>query len=158
MTQKLLKTLDIIFEILSLTGLGLIFYIVIITYPVLPEVIPKHWNFKGLADQWGNRANFLTIPIVTLCIYSIFTFLTSSRLNKVKLKSSVGEINAKQIIRIGRIFKTVLIGIFLMDIYSQSINFHGKDAIIRGPGVLIKLFIILGFGVLLFFYALRNKK
>ena len=143
MKKKLLKILDIIFEILSLIGLGLILYLLIITYPELPDRIPKHWNFKGVADQWGDKTNFLTIPIVSLFIYGIFSYVTMNQSNKAKLSINVGEINAKQIIRLNRIFKTVLIGIFLLDIYGQSMNFLGKEAIISGSGVLTKIIIIL---------------
>jgi uncharacterized membrane protein len=157
-TEKLMKTIDLVCEILSLIGLVLIIFLVIITYPELPDRIPKHWNYRGIADQWGNKANFFTLPIITFFIYGVFSIVTTSRSNTFKLKASIGEIKSRQIIRLSRIFKTILVGIFLLTIYGQSMNFLERAPIIEGPGVLVKIIIILAFTGLLLLIGLRNEK
>ena len=151
-----MKTFDLVLEILSLSGLGFILYLVIITYPELPDSIPKHWNYKGVADEWGNKVNFLTLPVLTFFIYGIFSLITMVKTNSFKLRAKVGEIKSRQIIRLGRIFKTVLIGIFLLNIYSQSMNFLGIKPIIGDLNVLIEIIVILAFSGLILSIAFKN--
>ena len=159
LTERLLKILDWIFEILSLIGLGVTLYLVITTYPELPDRIPKHWNFKGIADQWGGKANFLTLPIIMFFIYAIFS-VYMIRSNVFKLKASIGNNNARQVIRLSRIFKFVLTGIFLLVIYVQSMNFLGIEPLIENPSVLIKIvvIVILTFTGLILFFGFKNKQ
>jgi len=41
-----------------------------------PDRIPVHWNFAGGVDRWGGRfEGLLAIPLLTLAIYLLMTFL-----------------------------------------------------------------------------------
>jgi uncharacterized membrane protein len=153
MSLNLLRTLDIIIEVLCIIGLFLILFLVIITYPELPDTIPKHWNYKGGADQWGGKINYLTLPLLALFIYGAFSFINMSQSNIAKAKANIGEITTNQIIRLARILKIILIGLFLLNVYSQSMNYLGKKPIIGSPGVLISLIIIFVPAVFMIFIA-----
>lgn len=45
-------------------------------YPMLPDRIPTHWNFKGEIDGYsGKTAGTFLMPILNLVIYVLFIFL-----------------------------------------------------------------------------------
>lgn len=45
-------------------------------YPMLPDKIPTHWNFKGQIDGYsGKTAGAFMIPIMNLAMYGLFIFL-----------------------------------------------------------------------------------
>ena len=45
-------------------------------YPMLPDRIPTHWNFKGEIDGYsGKTAGTFLMPILNLAIYVLFIFL-----------------------------------------------------------------------------------
>lgn len=47
----------------------------ILHYNKLPDQIPVHYNFSGVADAWGSRSTILILPIIALVIYIGFTVL-----------------------------------------------------------------------------------
>lgn len=45
-------------------------------YPLLPEKVPTHWNFKGEIDGYsGKLSGSLIMPITNLIMYILFIFL-----------------------------------------------------------------------------------
>ncbi|MCK9217835.1 MAG: SdpI family protein [Firmicutes bacterium] len=45
-------------------------------YPILPEKVPTHWNFKGEIDGYsGKLSGSLIMPITNLIMYILFIFL-----------------------------------------------------------------------------------
>ena len=52
------------------------FLISIYFYPMLPEKVPTHWNFKGEIDGYsGKLSGSLIMPITNLIMYILFIFL-----------------------------------------------------------------------------------
>jgi len=145
--------IDIILEIICIVGIGLIIYLIIITFPELPERIPKHWDYKGKPDQWGGKSNFLTIPVITIMIYIMLTIIPrlSMYLFKVKYPYTYEKTNSTQLLRILRLFKTVMVCMNFLDIYGRSMNFLGKEPVIGMLNVWIQIIIIFSFcGILMY--------
>jgi uncharacterized membrane protein len=67
--------IDLILEVLGLTVLIFILVLTIYFYPRLPDIIPTHINYIGLADEFGKKSNFFLLPILSIVIYSLFTIL-----------------------------------------------------------------------------------
>jgi len=45
-------------------------------YDKLPDQVPTHWGIDGTADGWSSKlAATLLLPLITICIYTILTFL-----------------------------------------------------------------------------------
>lgn len=52
------------------------FLISIYFYPMMPEKVPTHWNFKGEIDGYSGRlSGSLIMPIINLIMYIMFIFL-----------------------------------------------------------------------------------
>ncbi len=52
------------------------FLISIYFYPMMPEKVPTHWNFKGEIDGYSGRlSGSLIMPITNLIMYIMFIFL-----------------------------------------------------------------------------------
>ena len=52
------------------------FLVSIYFYPMMPEKVPTHWNFKGEIDGYSGRlSGSLIMPIINLIMYILFIFL-----------------------------------------------------------------------------------
>lgn len=68
---------DLLIEMVNITLLILIWGFTIVHYFDLPETIPIHFNAKGDADGFGNKATIWLLPAI-----ATFTFLLMFLLNR----------------------------------------------------------------------------
>lgn len=66
---------DKILEILGWIAVFGIWTLTLIHYFDLPEIIPTHYNGIGKVDGFGNKANILTLPIVSTVLFVGMTIL-----------------------------------------------------------------------------------
>ena len=66
---------DMVLEILGWVAIVGIWTLTLINYFELPEIIPTHYNGAGKADGFGNKANILTLPIVSTILFVGMTIL-----------------------------------------------------------------------------------
>lgn len=61
-----------------LTIILLMFIIAFYTFPLLPDMIPIHWNMKGEVDNYGSKSiGVFLIPIITLIMYLFISVIPS---------------------------------------------------------------------------------
>lgn len=70
-----------VLEIITLMVLVAMVLTILIAWRELPEEVPVHYNFKGIADGWGSKNTLLVIPIIgVVMVVGIFIL---SRLPKL---------------------------------------------------------------------------
>ena len=75
MWQKLSKSYPLQFELIALSLLLLTFYLTASSYSSLPDRIPTHFNLQGVPDNWGNKKEIFVFPILSACLYVLFTVI-----------------------------------------------------------------------------------
>jgi uncharacterized membrane protein len=115
----------------------IMFFLAWYFYPVLPEMMPMHWNVRGEIDRYMVKSQAVWVfPLITLLMFVGFELLPSIDPKREKYKLFTKE---------WEIIKTVFIGLFA---YMQFVVFYlsnSKDQIL--PLFFIGLgafFIILG--------------
>lgn len=99
--------LEKLFNMLAVLALlGNIIYI-IISFATLPEQIPVHFNLKGEADNWGNKAVILIMPIIALLPFTI-VFALSRSPETYNYPFKITEENAPRIYPIAKLMMSVL--------------------------------------------------
>lgn len=68
MFDKLIEIICLIFAI------GVPIYI-IINWANIPDPLPMHYDFAGNVDRWGDKAELIILPIVTLIMYGFMTLI-----------------------------------------------------------------------------------
>ena len=61
---------------LEIAGVGLLMGVLVITvnhYPNVPDMIPKHFDIRGVADGWAGRQAALLMPLFAIYLYIILT-------------------------------------------------------------------------------------
>lgn len=76
MLQRLRKGYPVRLEIISLALLAYTLYLVISSYASLPDRIPTHFDFQGVPDRWGSKAEVLVFPILSVALYAMLTGIT----------------------------------------------------------------------------------
>lgn len=61
--------LDYLLEVISLAVNILGIFLLIYSWPQLPEQVPRHFNFQGMVDGWGTKQTALVFPILNILIY-----------------------------------------------------------------------------------------
>lgn len=156
---KRLNWIDWGLETLGFIGIVLIIYYAITTYPLLPEIIPKHWDYKGYPDEYGSRINFLTMPIIALIVYIGWTILLEYSQTKTQaaVTSSATIIQYSRFFRLFRLLKTGLIAFWLYDVYKHNTVFLGREPIIKNISLFILTMLTAIIGIIIFSsYRLRK--
>ncbi|HHX88006.1 MAG TPA: DUF1648 domain-containing protein [Firmicutes bacterium] len=90
--------LDYLLEIASLSGIILGIFLLIYFWPQLPEQVPRHFNFQGAVDSWGDKRITLIFPTlnvlfnISLSVIRFFTpvfFLAQERAEQRTLRLSL---------------------------------------------------------------------
>ncbi len=63
------EPVDLFIDLASFTILILILGYTFFMYPELPETIPTHFNGKGVADGFGNKATLWLLPSIALVLF-----------------------------------------------------------------------------------------
>jgi Protein of unknown function (DUF1648) len=69
-----------------------------------PGIIPTHFNLKGQTDAYGGKENILYIPLISLCIFFIFSFIIN---NPSLTNKSTAALNANEIRQVVLFLKTL---------------------------------------------------
>ncbi len=62
-------------ELVSLTGVLLSAALLFYHWPRLPDLVPRHYNFRGVVDGWGGKGTLLALPVITFVFYFFLTLL-----------------------------------------------------------------------------------
>lgn len=62
---------DKIFEAVALLCVFATILLIAISYPTLPDVIPNHFDFKGVPNQYGSKNTLWAIVAVSVFIYML---------------------------------------------------------------------------------------
>ena len=68
--------LETLLEALTVLGLIAVIAITVWGYFVLPAIIPTHYGLSGTPNAYGGKASLLAMPIITICLTVLLTFLT----------------------------------------------------------------------------------
>lgn len=118
-------------ELVPLFILGCAIYLVVTGYAGLPGTIPTHFDFRGVADGWGDRSSLWSLAGLSAFLYLLFTgitwFLGNSPDPKrwinlpATVKENITGAQAQQLMAfLGRCLlalKTLILGLFLCNIY-----------------------------------------
>lgn len=70
-----LEPLDIGLDLLSVAIITVTIIYTILMYTNLPETLPIHFNFKGEADNYGNKSAVLWLPIFNIGMFILLFML-----------------------------------------------------------------------------------
>ncbi|GAA0500771.1 DUF1648 domain-containing protein [Salinibacillus aidingensis] len=86
--------------------LGTYIYLAFV-FPGLPEEVPMHFNLAGEADNWGNKAFILVLPLIFAIILLPLHFLQRTPY-MYNFPVKVTEENASRLYRLGRLLLAVM--------------------------------------------------
>ncbi|MFB4167792.1 DUF1648 domain-containing protein [Virgibacillus sp. JSM 102003] len=98
--EKFLNILSVIILICSIVY-------VVQAYNSLPEQVPTHFNAKGQADAWGNKATVLLMPAIALVSFIIMYFVTKAP-HTFNYMVKVTEENAPRLYALARTFMAAI--------------------------------------------------
>lgn len=121
--------LDRILEITGGVSLMVLWILVIVNYPGLPDTIPTHFNAFGQVDGYGGRGTFLLLPVIVTVVFIGLTIL--NRFPHVfNFPVGITQDNAlKQYTnatRFIRYLKLVIVLIFGLIAFNMAQNAQGK--------------------------------
>lgn len=73
MRQRLGKSYPVQLEAIPALLVLLGFYLAVSNYTTLPDRIPTHFDFRGVADEWGGRGSIWVSPAIGAGAYLMFT-------------------------------------------------------------------------------------
>ncbi|TQI71102.1 uncharacterized protein DUF1648 [Gramella sp. Hel_I_59] len=114
--MEFIKT-DKILDITSWLFLLIIWLITVIFYQNLPNEIPTHFNYQGMADNFGNRKEIFILPILATVLNIALTFLSKFLNSSNFLNKRKDFQDSKVINKIIRFFKVAIPLIFGLIIY-----------------------------------------
>lgn len=82
--------LEYLLEIISVTGIILGAGLLIYYWPQLPDLVPRHYNFRGVVDAWGSRGTVPALSIVNVLLYLFLTLL------RIFVPSHTGESSSRR--------------------------------------------------------------
>lgn len=111
-----LTSTDYTLEAIAILGIFSLCLLAVVSFSSLPDSIPTHFNLKGQADDWGNKASIFILPGIGLLLFTGITIL--SRFPHIfNYPVKVTEENALHLytkgVRIMRILKVLVVFLFL---------------------------------------------
>ena len=67
---------ELVIEVLALTGIIYITYLMVLKYGMVSDKIPTNYNISGEPDGWGNKSSLLLIYSVGLILYAGLSVLS----------------------------------------------------------------------------------
>ncbi|PIE50230.1 MAG: hypothetical protein CSA38_04350 [Flavobacteriales bacterium] len=122
-----ISTTDIIIEIIGWLMLASIWVFTVLNYNDLNEVIPTHYNAKGEADAFGNKANIFQLPMVITILFIGMTILNRFPhiFNyPVEITAQNAKYQYENATRLIRMLKLVFVFIFGVIIFETVGNKH----------------------------------
>lgn len=126
-------------------------FLVLWNYADLPETIPIHFNFSGVADRYGDRIMIFTLPGIATVIFLLLWFLVNRKpyrlfLNyPVKITEENALIQYRLMLRMIRILNCGIMLVFVL-IVKKTIHVALTSDVGQGGGIYFLIII----GVLIF--------
>jgi len=110
-------TLDYTLEAIAILGIISLCLLAVVSYSSLPDSIPTHFNLKGQADDWGNKASIFILPGIGLLLFTGITIISKfPHIFHYPVKVTVE--NALHLysksVKIMRILKALIVVLFLL--------------------------------------------
>lgn len=120
---------DKIFELLGWISVIGIWILTLSHYFKLPEIIPNHFNARGVADGFGSKSNILSLPIISTALFLVLTIL-NKKPHLFNYPSAITVENALQqytnATRLLRVLKLVIVVIFGLIVLRTIQNVNGN--------------------------------
>lgn len=124
------STRDKALDIVGISLLVLLWYIVLLAYSKLPEAIPTHFDLSGNADAHGDRSNIFPLPIMATVLYLCITWLNRYP-HLFNYLDTITEQNARQhytaATRMMRYLKLMVVFVFLAIAYGTIDTASGGE-------------------------------
>ncbi len=123
-----LRPLDKWLEVLAIIGCMLLWIYCVKAYTILPETIPTHFNFIGVADGYGSRATLFVLPSIAAVIYLLITGLNQypyifNYMVKITPQNAEKQYRfATRALRVVKLFVIVLFGMITVMITTSVKN------------------------------------
>lgn len=152
MNTKKLTKLETLIELFCAGLLAAVFLYLYSVWGRLPESVPTHFNFQGIADGWGSKNSLITLPAAMIVTYIVLTLLSmfpNAYNYPVKLTLDNKERQYANAALMIRALKLEIIILFSNLVYSSiSVAMSGKSEI--GIFTLI-FFLIAVIGTIIYF-------
>ncbi|MHA7058404.1 DUF1648 domain-containing protein [Aquimarina sp. M1] len=152
------EVLDIVLEVLTGLGLGVMVLIPIFYFNDLPEIVPTHFNIKGRPDDYSKKSMIWILPAIGWML-GISLYVLNKFPHAFNYPTKISGENAFQIYkdatRLIRMLNLIIIWSFVYVLY-QSI----RVAINKSEGLgswFIPVFIGIIFSTIIY-YILKSKK
>lgn len=156
-----LRVADWLLESAALLLLLVLWVLVAIAYPYLPDVIPIHFNIKGQADGFGPKDFIWLEPLVASVLYTVMT-LVNRRPDTFNYPVRITPENAGRqyalASRLMRYLKLVVVAVMLLIVLFVALPAMGM--VLALPGWLLPAFLLLIFGpvVVYIWRSMRQTK
>ena len=150
---------DSMLDLISLSGLLLIWVFTVIQFSKLPTRIPIHFNFKGEIDNYGNSVIIFLVPVIVSMVFTGLTILNRyphlfKYPSEITADNALNEYTkATRLIRIIKLFIVGLFGLITLDIVQSA-----KVGSTQCPWWLIPVFILTMLLTLLITFYKSTKK
>ena len=149
----ILKT-DIILEIISWFFLLVLWLMTIISFQTLPDKIPTHFNFEGIADNFGSKSAIFNLPVIATILIVGLTilnkFLNSSE-NERECNNSKNLYVKTRIIKSLKIAILVIIGMIIF----HTVEIAKKES--EGLGIWLLISTIMLTNIPTLYYLIKLK-
>lgn len=123
----------------------------IVSYNVLPERIPVHFDINGTPDRWGSRSTVFMIPVIGFVVYGIMTGAGMLKPWYWNIPVAVTEENAFRLyratawmLRVVKIEAVAMIASILWLMYASAQ--HGQTRSVWFPMGMVGLLLLTVFG------------
>jgi len=130
-----LTLFDKLVESMSWLLLIILWIIILWCFFKLPETIPLHYNFSGIADSYGNKYTYFILPVVGTLLFVLLTIINRyPHLFNYPVK--ITEDNALKLYTIAtrliRYMKMVILLIFLfIEITTYKVSTHASPGLVK---------------------------
>jgi uncharacterized membrane protein len=150
--------IDYLFETITIIGLICLIIFPLIYFGKLPDTIPKHFDFHGQPDSFGNKWFIWYLPIIGIVLYTGLTVLNKYH-HLFSYPTKVTNENAEKVYKKGIIvIRLVKLTIILLLVYLNLKSIEiGLGQIDKLSGLFLPVFLIVNIGLIFFSIILLRK-
>jgi len=152
------ETLDIVLEVLTFIGLGVLTLIPMYYFGELPELIPTHFNGKGLPDDYSSRSTIWLLPVIG-SVLGIGLYVLNKFPHIFNYHTKITNDNAfryyKNATRLIRVLNLIVVWVFVFIMYKSIAVALNRS---EGLGIwFIPVFIGIMIGPIIYFLLKSSK-
>ena len=126
-------------RVASLLGIAVLTAYLLVRYPLLPEVVPTHFDFGGQPDDFGSRTSVLWLAGIMLGMGALIAWL-STKPNVLNYPGDITEANAQRLYREGeRVMVWVLAGVAVVYLGIVLLYFAATGSAVIVVGLVVLL-------------------